>query len=211
MKTNILTTLSLLAFLFIGSESFAKNSFKGFVMTNDNEKIVGEIFVISPTVNELKVKFIDEAGNSKTYQAKDLQSYSFEVPKYNKATSSYETEMITYVRKTVQDAPVRMGSKEILIERQVSGDIQVYNQYIEVDEKIGGTIGHFFYVEKPDGSLSFTKITEGNYKEVMKAATAQFPELSNKVGTSGFGYKYIVKIAQIYNQHLSREISSMAN
>ena len=190
----------------------AKSAFEGFVLTNDNQKIVGKVYVISPTLNELKVKFIDEAGKKQTFKARDLQSYSFEVPKYNKATKSYGTETITYIRKVVEDAPVRMGSKDILIERQVNGDIQVYNQYIEDDAKIGGTIAHFFYVEKTNGSVDFTKITKKNYKKIMKTATVEFPALSNKVGTKGFGYKHIVKIAKLYNQHMTRgQDLSMAN
>ncbi len=204
MKTNIFTITCILTFLLVGSEVMAKSVFDGFVLTNDNEKIVGKVYVISPTFNELKVKFINEAGKKQTFKAKELQSYSFEVPKYNKATKSYGTETITYIRKVVEDAPVRMGSKDVLIERQVNGDIQVYNQYIEQDAKIGGTIGHFFYVEKSNGSVEFTKVTKKNYKKVMKSATVEFPELSIKVGTSGFGYKHIVKIAKLYNNQMSR-------
>ena len=182
----------------------AKNIFEGFVLTNENQKIVGQVYVISPTLNELKVKFVNEAGKKQTFKAKELQSYSFVVPKYNKETKSYGTETITYVRKVVEDAPVRMGSTDVLIERQVDGDIQVYNHYVEEDAKIGGTIGHFFYVEKSNGSIEFSKVTKKNYKKIMKSATAEFPELSTKVGTKGFGYKYIVKIAKIYNQHVTR-------
>ena len=35
----------------------------------------------------------------------------------------------------------------------------------------------------------------------MKTATADFMELNTKIGKKGFGYKYVVKIAKIYNQH----------
>lgn len=209
MKTNIFTIICFFTLLFVGSEVSAKNVFDGFVLTNNNEKLTGKVYVISPTLNELKVKFVSENGKKQTFKAQDLQSYTFEVPKYNKATKSYGTETITYVRKVVEDAPVRMGSKDILIERQVDGNIQVYNQYIEADDKIGGTIGHFFYVEKQDGSVDFTKITKENYKEVMKNATIEFVELHNKIGTSGFGYKHVVKIAQLYNQHMSRTTTNV--
>ena len=212
MKTNIFTIISFFTLLFVTSEVSAKNVFEGFVLTNNNEKLTGKVYVISPTLNELKVKFINEAGKKETFKARDLQSYSFEVPKYNKTTKSFGTETITYVRKVVEDAPVRMGNTDILIERQVNGGIQVYNQYIEADAKIGGTIGHFFYVERQDGSVDFTKITKKNYKKVMKSATVEFPELSNKIGTSGFGYKHIVKIAKLYNEHTSRDANlALAN
>ena len=208
MKNSILTLTILFSVLFVGSEVYAKKTFEGQVTTVDGEVLTGKVFIVSPTMNELKVKFVDANDKKYTFKAKELESYSFEVPKYNKETKEYETETITYVRKVVEDAPVRMGTTDILIERQVSGAIQVYNQYYEEDAKIGGTLGHFFYTEKQDGTLDFTKLTKKNYKEVLKAATVDFPELSNKIGTKGFGYRYVVKIAELYNQHTAR---TMAN
>ena len=71
MKTNIITIISILTFLLIGSEVMAKNIFEGFVLTNENQKIVGQVYVISPTLNELKVKFVNEAGKKQTFKAKE--------------------------------------------------------------------------------------------------------------------------------------------
>lgn len=198
MKNSIYTLIILFTILFVGSEVQAKSIFSGFVVTNNNDTLQGQVYVVSPTVNELKVKFIDANNKKLTFKANDLQSYSFEVPKFDKASQSHGTETITYIRKVVEDAPVRMGSTDIMIERQVNGSIQVYNQYIEMDEKIGGALNHFFYVEKT-GAVNFSKVSRDNFKEIMQKATVDYPELSNKIGTSGFGYKSVVKIAELYN------------
>jgi hypothetical protein len=199
MKTRNYFTIAFILLLAI-SASARKSSFNGYIVTTENDTLYGKVFVAGPTANELKVKFIDENNSKSFFKARDLQSYAFEVPKFNKETRKHGTEWIQYVRKTVEDAPVRFGTTDIMIEKQVDGDIQVFNQYTEADEKIGGTLKHYFYVEST-GKVDFSKVTKGNYKEIMKTATADFMELNNKIGKKGFGYKYIVKIAKIYNQH----------
>lgn len=201
MRTKDYLTLILLIFA-MNVATAAKKTFSGYVVTTEQDTLYGSIFVVSPTANELKVKFIDENKNKYNFKARDLESYAFEVPKYNKELKKHTTEWIQYVRKTVEDAPIRFGTNDILVERQVNGDIQVYNQYIEADAKIAGTLAHFFYVES-QGKVDFTKITKNNYKDIMKKATADFMELNKKIGQKGFGYKHIVKIAQLYNQNKS--------
>ncbi len=176
----------------------AKKAFPGYVINTNGEKVEGKVFVVSPTYNEVKVKFVDNNNKKETFKAKELTEYGFDVEKFNSETRAYEVIEITYIRKVVEDAPVRFGSKDIMIERQVNGAIKVYNQYIESDSRIGGGLAHFFYVEGENG-VEFTKLTKKNYKEVMKAATADFPALQEKIGTRGFGYMHIAKIAQTYN------------
>ena len=199
MKAKDYLTLTLLLLLSI-SATAGKSSFNGYIVTTENDTLYGKVFVAGPTANELKVKFVDENRSKYFFKARDLQSYAFEVPKFNKETRTHGTEWIYYVRKTVEDAPVRFGTTDIMIEKQVDGDIQVYNQYTEADEKIGGTLKHYFYVES-NNKVDFSKVTKDNYKTIMKKATADFMELNTKIGKKGFGYKHIVKIAKIYNQH----------
>ncbi len=177
-----------------------KTTFEGFVVTTENDTIFGQISYVSPTVNELKVKIKDTNNKRHSFKAKSLQSYSFQVPRYNKETKKHSTVWVHYVSKTVEDAPVRFGTKDILIQQKVNGAVQVFSQYYEVDSKIGSSLGHCFYVEKPNSGLNFTKVTKENYKKVMKSATNDYPTLSEKIGTRGFGYKHITKIAKLYNQ-----------
>jgi len=196
MKINF--TLIILA-LFISSTSLsAKKIYNGYIITNNGEKKEGKVYLNSLTANELKVKFVHETNQKKTYKAKELQEYGFVMQKYNRATKRYEDVTITYVRKNVEDAPIRFGSKDILIQRKTNGTIKVYSQFVEKDEKIGGNLVQFFYVEKENG-LTFSKVTKLNYKAVMKKAVADFPALAAKIGTRGFGYKHLTKIAKIYN------------
>lgn len=188
----------------------AKKAFPGYVINTNGEKIEGQVFVVSPTYNELKVKFVSADNKKSTFKAAELTEYGFEVPQFNQETRSHETVVITYVRKEVEDAPVRFGTTDIMVERQVNGEVKVYNQYIEADSKIGGGIEHFFYVEGKN--VGFTKITKSNYKEVMKEVTADFPALQEMVGTSGYGYKHIVKIAETYNsRNAQRNLLAKAN
>lgn len=194
MKTNF--TLFLLTLLFINTSFAAKKTFPGYVITQDDQKIEGTVYFKSMTSNELKVKFKNTSNETKVYKAKELKEYGFEMKRYNRTTKGYENVAITYVRKQVEDAPVRFGTKDIMIQRKVNGTINIYSQFIEADSKIGGHLQQFFYLEK---NTSFTKITNSNYKQVMKAAVADFPALQEKIGTKGHDYKYITKIAKMYN------------
>ena len=208
MKTNIFT---IIIALLVAVQVSAKKTFPGYVINTNGEKVEGKVFVVSPTYNELKVKFVNSDNKKTTFKAKELVEYGFEVPQYNRETRSHETVVITYIRKNVEDAPVRFGSTDIMVERQVNGEIKVYNQYIEADSKIGGGVQHFFYVETENG-LGFTKVTKSNYKKVMKEATANFPALQEMVGTSGYGYKHIVKIAETFNsRNNQRNLLAKAN
>jgi hypothetical protein len=202
-------TLTIIFALITIAQVSAKKAFAGYVINTDGQKIEGQVVVVSPTYNELKVKFIHTNNKKETFKAKELTEYGFEVKKYNRATKGYETINITYVRKVVEDAPVRFGATDIMVERQVNGEIKVYNQYTEADAKIGGKVQHFFYVETTNG-VEFTKVTKSNYKKIMKVATASLPSLQKLVGTKGFGYKHIAKIATTYNETMSTR-NTLAN
>ncbi len=198
MKTNI--TILIIAFLFVGQQLSAERIYTGYIVTNQGEKIEGKVYLKSLTSNELKVKFVNTSNKKHTYKAKQLQEYGFVMQKYNQTTKSYEDVTITYIRKEVEDAPVRFGTKDILIQRSVKGSINVYNQYIELDGKIGSNLEHFFYVEK-ENNPNFTKVTKENYKQILTEMVADYPELKAKVGSRGFGHKHIMKMAKLYNEY----------
>lgn len=211
MKTTLynflVLILALAAVVLLTTDVKAAKTFKGQVSLTNGEVVEGKIYIISPTANQLKVKVKDNNNKKHSFKAKEVESYSFEVPRYNKHLKKHIEVTIQYVSKTVEDAPVRFGTNDILVERPVDGALQVYNQYVEADEKIGGTLKHFFYIEKQNGNIGFTKVTRENYKEVMLEATADYPALSKKIGTNGYGYKHIIKMAKMYNQrHTNRDI-----
>lgn len=209
MKATYYTTILVLALAAVvgfGFEATAAKTFTGKVTLTNGETIEGQIYIISPTSNQLKVKVKDSKNKKHKFASKEVDNYTFEVPRYNKHLKKHINVTISYVSKTVEDAPVRFGTKDILVERPVDGDLKVYNQYMEEDAKIGGSLAHVFYVERADGTLGFTKVTKANYKEVMRQATADFPALQEKIGTSGFGYKHILKMAKAYNTRNSGRV-----
>lgn len=200
MKTN-LYTIAVLVLLCLATNVLdaKKKTFEGFVVTNQDDTIFGYVYYISPTVNELSVKIEDKHKKCHSFKAKSLKSYSFKVSKYNKDLKKHVEEWVDFVAKTVEDAPIHFGTKSILIQRQTDGAIKVFSQYYEIDSKIGVKLEHCYYIEKANNELAFTKVTKSNYKKVLKMVTKDHPALSEKIGTKGYSYKHITKIAKLYN------------
>jgi len=151
--------------------------------------------MLSPTLNEVKVKFISEDGATTTYKAKDVSSYSFQFPKYDHKTKTYNNEVIEYVKKEVGVSPVPFGAKEVLVERQAAGSISLYNFYAET-RQAAHAYAHNYFVEK-NGQM--IELNRTNFKSVLKDLVADYPELSAKVGKKGYGYSKIAKIIKEYN------------
>ena len=193
-------TFTFLLFITFATTSFAKTAYyPGKILDNSNFAIEGKIGVVSPTYNEIKVKFISDDGKKITYKVSDLEGYQFQVPVFNRETGKYEAKWISYERKTAEDAVVDFGSKDIFAEKVVDGSIEVFNHYIENSDRMSQKLKHFFYVER-EGAIGFTKLTKQNYVDIMKTLTADMPELSKLIGTPGNGYKYVAKLAKTYNQ-----------
>ena len=76
--------------------------YEGSVVLTNGETLVGQIQMLSPTLNEVKVKFIASNGKATTYKANEVNSYSFEFSKYDSKTKSYKNETVEYVKKTVE-------------------------------------------------------------------------------------------------------------
>ena len=97
--------------------------YNGTVTLENGETLEGQIQMLSPTLNEVKVKFIASNGNATTYKAKEVASYTFAFPKYDAKTKSYNNITVEYVKKDVTVAPIPFGPKEVLVERQAEGTI----------------------------------------------------------------------------------------
>ena len=72
---KILHTLTITILLF--SFAFAANAkkpsqkvYQGYIILEDGQKLTGKIQMLSPTLNEVKVKFIDSKGKKVTYRGK---------------------------------------------------------------------------------------------------------------------------------------------
>lgn len=194
----IYTLISIFALTIMSSTiSRKKRAYKGYVITLQQDTIHGTLKVSSPTVNELKVQFYNEDNKKSVYTPNDLEGYSFEVPRYNRAGEK-SMLWINFKKRTAEKAPIKMGSKEIFAEVRVDGNITLYDYYIEKNAKIGQMVEHQYYIEK-DGKAKFQLITRENYKSVLKGLTADNNKLNKKIGTSGFGYKYLPRMVKRYN------------
>jgi hypothetical protein len=195
MKTSIVNLILIMSVI---SSVIAGKSYSGYVILNDDARIEGIIEMLSPTLNEVKVKMITTEGQKTSYKAKDVKEYGFKVEKMNEASQQHESEIIIYKRKTVVRNTIAFGAKEVLIQRELHGAISLYNHFYERNSNIDGNIGHSFYVEQ-EGNKELIWLTKKNYKETLKSMTENYPELNAVIGTRNFGYKHIRKIINTYN------------
>ena len=193
---NLFTTI-LLTVLFAVTSNAAK-TYQGYVVLNNDEKVEGTIQMLSPTLNEVKVKFTSKDGQKVTYKAKQVKKYSFKVEKWNSTTRVHEVKNIVYTRHNVERSPIAFGPTSVLIERQLTGSINMYNHFVETNNNVKQPFLHVMYAEKSAGEL--VEITKSNYKVELREMTADYPELSTKVGTKGYGFKYVTKIIASYNE-----------
>ena len=87
--------------------------------------------MLSPTLNEVKVKFTSTAGEKTTYKAKEVKEYGFQVEKRNNKTRVHDVNTIVYVRQNVERSPIAFGPTNVLVERQITGAISLYNHFVE--------------------------------------------------------------------------------
>ena len=198
------TTAFILLFMVFTVSAFSNSNakiYKGSVTLENGQVLEGQIQMLSPTLNEIKVKFIDNNRKSTTYKAKEVATYSFIFPKYNAETKSYDNSVIEYVKKEVKVAPIPFGPKEVLVERQVSGVINLYNFYVETRAS-SQAFTHNFLVEKNGETIV---LDSKNYRNILKDMVADHPELKAKVGKKGYNYKYIANVISEYNNYATPE------
>ncbi len=117
MKTTTTLTqtkgiILFLLVLFWAAPSFASKVYNGYLIRNDYKKEVGKIQMISPSLNEVKVKFISKAREKKTYKAREVKAYGFWVEKWNRKEKKYESTEVIYVRQKVTRSPIPFGPKK---------------------------------------------------------------------------------------------------
>lgn len=191
--------LCLLVAILFSTSSFATKVYNGYLIKNDNEKVVGKIKMISPSLNEVKVKFISIDQKKKTFKAKQVKEYGFWVEKWNKKEKRYASYQVVYVRQKVERSAVPFGPKELLIEREVAGKINVYHHFIERNNNRQQPYLHILYVQKGN-KASLVSLDKTNYKEVLREMVAEYPELQLKIGRRGYGFRAISKTIKEYNE-----------
>lgn len=198
------TTLALLfvSILFATTASAETKIYKGYVLTISGEKLIGEIEMLSPTLNEVKVKFIGQGNTKQLFKAKEVKEYAFVVKKWNKEEKAYNEQWITYVQKEVERAPIAFGSTSVLIEREIEGTINLYNHYIEQNGNTQEPFAHVIYLEKEINNL--VSVTKENYKPILKKMMADNPNLVAKIGTKEHTFPKLIDVLIMYNQEQSK-------
>lgn len=197
-NTKYFTILITALFIFgLTTTASAAKIYDGYVLTTNDEKLEGKIQMLSPSLNEVKVKFIGKDNKKTTFKAKEVKEYSFSVEKWNHKTREHVATTITYVKQTVERSPIAFGPKAVLLERQETGTINMYNHYIEQNSNVQTPLVHIMYVQKENKEL--VNISKNNYRKVLKEMTAEYPELQARVGSRGYGFKHISKIISLYN------------
>lgn len=195
-------TITILMFAFavaVNATGTSQKVYQGYIILEDGQKLTGKIQMLSPTLNEVKVKFIDSKGKKITYKAKEVQEYGFTYSRYDRKSKDMVATDVVYVNKKVDYTAIPFGSKTALVERQENGKVALYNFFYETRMQ-GSTLQAVIYVEKGD---KFQELTRKNYKKILKNLTNDAPTLSAKIGSSGYGFKHAAKIIKEYNNSIN--------
>ncbi len=216
MKKITFTFLAFIAFSIVTmaqdkltqKEKEEEQIYRGFVVTaNHNDTIYGEIQFFNPTFNEMTVVFYKD-GERFQYSSVggEISEYAFQYKRYNKETESLEPFWFVYVRKLVPKSPLKGGAKVVFLERQVRGEITMYNYYtLETSKMSSRDYNHNYFIEKSgiDG-FSLVEVTRENYRDIIRShLVLGNDELEEKLGTVGFGYKYLSTIVALQNAWLN--------
>jgi hypothetical protein len=208
----------LLVFLspFFGAAQELTNSQKqdlqiypGYIVTSKhNDTIYGEIQFLNPVFNETVAIFYKQNGEKTIYHPSEgiISEYAFQYRQYNKETNTIEPLWFVYVRKLISKPNSTIGSIEAFVERQVYGEIILYNYYTLKTSRINSReYLHNYFVEKQGiEGFELKSITRDNYRDVIREyLVLGNDELEENLGTYGFGYKYLATLVEIQNAWLT--------
>lgn len=182
-------------------------AYKGYVITTKGDTLEGKIEMLSPSLNEVRVKLIQEDGQAIIYRAKDVNSYSFLVPNFDKKQKQFSERWISYVKRKVKRPPVPFGPSEVLMQQEVKGKLNLFNYYIETRSRMTD-YDHLVLLEK-DGEL--IEIKKSNYKKKLKKIMMDSPIVVSKIGKKGYRFKNIGAIIKLYNYHTGSTKESLPN
>lgn len=186
------------------AEKEEKQIYPGYIVTsNPLDTVFGEIQFFNPTYNEITVIFYKDNIRNQFYPADgNITEYGFQYKKYNKAKEALEPHWFVYVRKTVPKSPIKGGEKEVFLERQIHGDITLYNYYTLKTSKINSRrYQHNYFIEKEGmNGFSLKTIEKANYRKMIRRyLVLGNNQIDENLGTAGFGYKYLADIVEIQN------------
>ena len=170
--------------------------YDGYIITTEKDTLNGKIEMLSPTLNEVKVKLIDNTGKVKKFKAKDVEEYGFDVKRWNHITRTYYFSRVVYIKKKVEQSAVTFGAKNILLEREITGAINLYHHFIARPVNVDEPYWHYLYVEKHNSGL--IQINKTNYREIIEKMTIEYTGLKDEV--ENYKFSNLVKILDIYNK-----------
>jgi capsid portal protein len=95
----------------------------------------------------------------------------------------------------------------LFLQKITEGDIVLYNyRSLKTDKIHSRDYKREYFVEQvtPDG-FDLLHVHKGNFREISKELLAANSILIKKLGTSGYGYKYFVKIVKLHNRMMNGE------
>lgn len=170
--------------------------YPGYVVMNQGDTLHGKIRLLKPSLNEIKVKFINPQAKTVTYKSDQIRAYGFQIKAYDKTAKKRTTRWIRYIRKQVEQSPIPFGPKLVLLECQAAGEISFYRHFIEA-EASSIPLRQVYYLEKYD---MMVKVDKENYRGILTDFVEDFPILASKVGTKGYRFAQIPLIVNEYNQ-----------
>lgn len=185
-------------FLMLSTTTFASKIYEGYVVKNNEDRVLGKIEMLNPALNEIRIKFIDTHQKKKLFKAKEVKEYGFSVEKWNKKTRQFETKNIVYTRKQVLRSPVPFGPKEVLLEREVGGKVSLYHHFIQQNTSTKNPFLHIMYIQK-ECNGEMMEVNKSNYRKMLRKIVADHPELPAKIGKKGYGFSYLSKTLATYN------------
>lgn len=186
----------------IAKEKEGSKIYAGYIILKTGEKIYGNIEMLSPTLNEVKVKLLHIDKSEKFYKAEDLKQYAFEIKEWDSTLKKYNEKWVLYVTRRVERAPIPFGKKIVFLERKVSGAINFYNYYYQSNTDIDEPLKLVMYVEKQGAEDMLLEINRENYKDLLRKMTENDVELTEKIGTPSYGFKNIEDIVRAYNDYM---------
>ena len=178
-------------------------AYKGYVLLTNGEKITGNIEMLSPVMNQVKVKIKSSDNlNQKTFKSQEVKEYAFQIEKWNHKTREYTKEWVRYTNREVERAATPFSSKKTLLLQKSTGTINYFSYYYQSNTDIDDPVKNVMYIEKLNHKRGLTAISKENYKEVLQNMTYDFADLHAKIGTSQYGFKNIKKIISEYNTYM---------
>lgn len=203
MKTTIFRNVlcSIFILFSLSSESKSNQSYVGYILTEDGQTIKGKIKMLSPSLNQIRVSIIDKNGLKKTFKAEKIKEYAFTVKKWNHEEREYYFEDVVYIQKTVEKPPCIFGSKTVLLEREVTGRINMYHYFIERRSEVDTPYWHIIYIEK--GNSGLIAVNNNNYKKVLSEVVSEYADLELLYENEDFSFNNLSEVLKRWNTFIA--------